>query len=233
MIINTSLTNTTTIIIDCFTLFILLGMVYYTSLFRKRGRLDDRIFFIMEITTIILTAADAMNYALVETVHSFAAAAITIGDTIFTLNFCAFPLLLGMYFDVRINKDWEQTKKRLRYMSIPFLIDAALVIINLFTGILFSVEKGSNIYTFGKYYDLIYLPLLVYLAVALRFIFKLEVRAFMMVVFLILVRVFFRMNVGDVSSTSFTLALILCYCHIYAMNDPFYEETVPVKGDQL
>ncbi len=118
-------------------------------------------------------------------------------------------------------------------MVIPFLVDAALVVINLFTGILFSVEQGTNIYSFGKYYDLIYLPLLVYLVVALRFIYKIEVRVFLMVVVLILVRILFRMQVGDISSTSFTLALILCYCHIYAMNDPFYEKEFPVKEDEL
>lgn len=56
------------------------------------------------------------------------------------------------YIDYKIFRDYEKANKRFLYYLIPFYISTALIIINLFTGIVFTISP-ENIYSrsFGVY----------------------------------------------------------------------------------
>ncbi|HAB93485.1 MAG TPA: hypothetical protein DCF49_01760, partial [Lachnospiraceae bacterium] len=52
------------VIMDAAALFFMSGILIYTALYRKRGRLDDKLFFGMVLTNMALAASDATAYLL-------------------------------------------------------------------------------------------------------------------------------------------------------------------------
>ncbi|MCR5627023.1 MAG: hypothetical protein K6F99_06865, partial [Lachnospiraceae bacterium] len=61
---NISIFNMQTIIIDLLAIFLMAGLIYNSSIFRKRNNLSDRIFFIMCVICMVTAFFDASNYML-------------------------------------------------------------------------------------------------------------------------------------------------------------------------
>ncbi|MBO6215378.1 MAG: hypothetical protein J6N76_07565 [Lachnospiraceae bacterium] len=55
-----------TVIVDLAAIFILFGMISYTSIYRKRNLISDRVFFAMIVTDIVMAISDALTYVLDE-----------------------------------------------------------------------------------------------------------------------------------------------------------------------
>ena len=62
--INLSTLSIATLIVDGAAVFLLAGLIIYSRLYRGRGEPSDRLFFAMEVLTIIMAVADGLTYIL-------------------------------------------------------------------------------------------------------------------------------------------------------------------------
>ena len=95
--------NAGTVIVDGAAVLILVGMIIHTSLYRSRGRLDDKLFFAMLITDLVAAVCDGCNYLLENGTDPLAARLIMIGIPSFPRHlFCSVSCLPCSYITARI-----------------------------------------------------------------------------------------------------------------------------------
>ena len=211
------------VIMDAAALFFMSGILIYTSLYRKRGRLDDKLFFGMVLTNMALAASDAIAYLLEGRAFSEAGIIIVVCNVIFYAAFAAFPYLFLLYLDFHARRDRERIRRISTLYSIPCLFMFALLLINLKTGWLYSVSE-KNIYHSGPYNNAVFVPVVLYVAVILVKLLRLNRRLALLGVILILSRVAFGIWFRSISSTAMTYTLFLVATHIYALNRSINEE---------
>ncbi len=210
------------IIMDLAALFFMGALLIYTSLYRKRGRVDDKLFFAMIVCNMIVALSD-MLIGLLEGASVPLRGLILTGNIVFYTAVSFFPYQYLLFLNYRITRDLKHMKR----MQIPAVIPVILLVIalfvNLFTGWLFTVG-ADNIYRDGIVYHLVYLPALLYLALALIRGWKLSPRLVLIDLLLIALRIFLEYLFRDICSTAFIYTLFLVYVHIHALNRPLNEE---------
>ena len=212
------------IIVDIASLLFMLGILMYTSLFRKRGRLDDRLFFAMVLTNMALAFTDGLAYFLEGNAAPFVKQAMIMGNMVFYAAFALFPLLLLMYFVFRFDGDRDRVKGRWLLYAVPFILFVLLLGVNLATGWIFSID-GDCVYHSGPLNNIVFLPAGIYFLLALIRMYRHSVRLALLGVLLIAARIGLGVWFRDISSTAFTYTLFLICTHIYALNQPLSEET--------
>ena len=211
------------IIMDAASLFFMGGLLIYTSLYRKRGRLDDRLFFAMIAVNIALAVADGTAYLLERRIVEFAGSAISVCNIVFYAAFSIFPYLYMLYLDYRVYKDTKRIRKRKLVGGIPCFLLLILLLANLKTGWLYYVGEG-NIYYFGPYNNLVFLPVAIYFLVSLYLVYRINPRLILLALLLLASRIAFGRWFRSISSTAFIYTLFLVCTHIYVMNRPLNEE---------
>lgn len=153
--------NMATLILDGSTVFLLGGVFFATGIMRKRGRDDDKLFFILLFINMVVALSDIATY--LADGKSFAGARyINMGGV---SVFYMAMVLLGMVwlhycivrFQSRFSRIWEKHK----LIFVPGLIMEALLLINIFTGFIFSVDI-NNVYHYGNLFWLMYLVMALY-----------------------------------------------------------------------
>ena len=211
------------IIMDATSLFFMGGILVYTSLYRQRGRMDDKLYFAMLITNIILAAADGVTYMLEGNMVIAGRTLMAAGNTAFFASFEIFAYLYLLYIDFRVYRNDERLRKIKIAYGIPCFLILSLLLVNLKTGWIFSVGENNN-YLAGPYNDLVFLPVAFYFVVSLILIRLINVRLVFLGLLLIVTRVAWGVWFRDISSTAFTYTLFLACTHIHVMNQPLYEE---------
>ncbi|MCR5055197.1 MAG: hypothetical protein K6A69_10180 [Lachnospiraceae bacterium] len=140
--------NISTLFIDGSVIMLLLGVLAETGIMRKRGRADDTLFFMLIILNILMAVFDTITYLADE--KSFPGARIfnMAGVTAFYIDFILMFMVWYHYCLVRFAYRGEAVSKSHRVFFIPGLVTEALIIINIFTGWIFSVDE-NNIYHRG------------------------------------------------------------------------------------
>ena len=210
-----------TTFLDVSAMVILVGLLIHTTIYRRRKGVDDILFFTMLIVTIVMTCADAFNYRIQGKPIS---GLIMYGDTIFSICFVVFGALYCIYLDYRLYQDPGRMKKIGILYSLPAAILVLVIIGNLFGGYMFSVDAETHVYSYGTYYELLYVPYLFYLIICAYYIFKIDKKVLTVYLMLFLTRWILRSIVQDASSTTLFFAVALSYTHIHLMNHSFYEE---------
>ena len=218
-----SANNTGSIIMDVAAIFLLAGMMIHTKLYRKRGRLGDKLYFAMLVVVMIAAVFDAMNFFLEESPFSFRGGLILAGDTVFSMAYEIFPILYILYLTYLRHKDNNKVAKNWKILCIPAALAVLIVIGNLFGGYLFYIDEAGA-YQYGAAYDILHIIVAAYLLFILYELCFINVRFLLATIILVAARVGLRFAVRGVSSTAFILALLLVYGHIQMMNNEFYEE---------
>ena len=88
--------------------------------------------------------------------------------TIYFLSSCYCGFMWFVYFEVTIKSDFLKKKKMIFYSSSLLIIGFVLLIINIFTGIIFKLEwnNGALVYSRGILFPLIYAIIYVYIVVS-------------------------------------------------------------------
>ena len=107
--------------------------------------------------------------------------------------------------------------------SIPAFIMIILLVINLKTGILFSVTE-ENSYQSGPYNYLVFIPVGLYILGSLFMIRFINIRLIALCALLVASRVAWGIWFRDISSTALTYTLFLVCTHIHIMNRSLSEE---------
>lgn len=213
------------IIMDCTALFFLAGILIHTSLYRKRGRIDDRLFFVMVVVNMVLAAADGISYLLEGSAMPAARELLIAGNIIFFTAFEVFPYLFNLYLDYRIYQSREHLRKRKLLYLIPCLLFLVLIPVNFRTGIIFSFDE-ANMYQSGPYNGLVFIPAGISILISLFQVRRINKRLIYLCFMLIIARVFFGVWFRGISSTAFTYTLFLVSTHIHTMNRSLYEAKV-------
>ncbi|MBO5503783.1 MAG: hypothetical protein J5969_04805 [Lachnospiraceae bacterium] len=213
------------VIMDAAALFFMSGILIYTALYRKRGRLDDKLFFGMVLTNMALAASDATAYLLEGRPFTEAGKMIVACNVVFYAAFEIFPYLFLLFLDFRVRKEPEHVRKSSVLYCIPALVIVVLLLFNLRTGWLYSVSK-NNIYHTGPYNDVVFLPVAVYSVLILAKLYRIDRRLTLLGIILILARVGFGFWFRSISSTAMTYTLFLVATHIGVMNRTIKEEVL-------
>ena len=217
-------TSTGTIILDITTIFLLTGMIVFTSLYRKRGLLSDKIYFCMIVADIVAALTDGLNYFLVESPYTLKGSFITAGDTAFSIAFEIIMFMMVLFWDYRLRENKKHTMRFFKIAVWPCVLSIIMILGNLYWGYLFYFDKVTNSYVYAKWYDLIYVAVVIYVGIMLIQIFKKDKRTFIIFLIAIGCRILLRNVLRDVSSTAFIIAILLVFFHIQEMNENYYKE---------
>lgn len=140
--------NISTLLVDGSVLFLLGGVLAETGIMRRRGRDDDKLFFLLLILNMAMAVFDIMTY--LADGKDFPGARIFNmgGITAFYITFVMLFMVWYHYCLTRFRGVKHSEGKSARASFLPGLVTEALLIVNLFTGWIFSVDK-SNIYHHG------------------------------------------------------------------------------------
>ena len=154
--------NIATLLIDGSTIFLLLGVITQTTIMRKRGRKEDKLFFGLILLTMVVAVADIVTY-LADEKHFPGARILNLGGvTVFYM-----ALILGVmgwfhYCVIRFGGIFDEQPKLERLLLLPGSVIELLLLINLFTGLIFYVDE-SNVYHYGILFISMFIIMGVYL----------------------------------------------------------------------
>ena len=198
------------VIMNSVAIVITIGVMINTSLYRKRKRLDDRLYYLMLITCMIAAVIDGLMYFFLESPIKSKGLAIL---ATFTYSFFifVFPYLFMLYEDYQCFKDEKRIKKIAVWLGIPTI----LVVICQFAysgAILLYVD-------FVISWDIIAytIIMLVYVIYLLYLFWRCNKKMLLVFLFSIVGLVI----INDVSVPC-VFTILLCFAHICAMNEPFY-----------
>ena len=131
------------IIMDVTSLFFMGGLLIYTSLYRQRGRLDDRLFFALVLVNMVLAVADALTYLWEGSANPSVRVLIMIGNIVFYAAFELFPYFYLLYLDFRVYGSKDRLRKLKVLYGIPCFVILAMLLLNLWTGWLFVIGEDN------------------------------------------------------------------------------------------
>ena len=215
-----------TIIMDVVSLFLMVGILIYTSSYRKRNQLEDRLFFYMILCNMAMTVGEFLSYALENSTLPFIKELMIAANTVLFVSLALFPFLLFVYLDYSANPDRDSIRFKKLLFGIPFFLFLIVMILNLQTGWVFSVDEG-NAYRSGflaEQYWLPIIPVLFYLLISIVKVARVDKHLAGLGLFLIATRLAWEIWNQGISSTSFIFTLFIVCIHIYVMNHPISEE---------
>ena len=214
-----------TVILDIASLFLMGGILFYTSLYRKRGRLEDRLFVGLILSNMALTVGELASYLLEYGTRPFVRDLMILGNTLFYAALVFFPYLVFVYYDYRSDQNMSRVRKNKLLAGIPCFLFLAVMLFNLKTGWIFSITEG-NAFRSGAYDDWIFALILFYFLLSGIRLYKESIRLVLLFVLLVLTRIAWEFWVQEISATSFIYTLFLECIHVNVMNRPIYEEAL-------
>ena len=215
-----------TIIMNAVSLLLLGGIMIYTSLYRKRGRLKDRLFFDLILANAAMAVVELLSYLPEYTAFPFARALMIAGNTIYCMILVFFPYLLLVYIDYSSDSDERRIRKMKLLYAVPALVFLILLIINLKTGWIFSIGEGNEFKSgsHNGYQLFTSVPVLFYYLLSLVKIVKTDKHLAVLGTVLLITRTVWALWYPDISSAPFMYTLVLVCAHLYELNRPLYEE---------
>ena len=215
--------GTATIIMGLASLFILGGMLIYTSLYRKRGNTEDKLFFALILTNI----AAALFICLIYVLAGFGIEPESVGGLVcflgFFLSVYAFSFLYCLYHMHRMEWKKEKINRMMLLVLVPELILNILLFVSVFTGSLYagSIVLGClEIYV----YDIFNLaPLIIGGIFAWCISFKRNKKMPVLILIIIATHIFLTLACV-INSTPLFLSMYLMLTHFVSMSDSFYGE---------
>ena len=199
------------VIMSFVAIVITIGVMINTSLYRKRKRLDDRLYYFMLIICMFVAVVDVWMFFLAESPIEHIDGLIGLSLFTYMLFIFIFPYLYVLYEDYQCFKDEKRIKKIAVWFGIPTIlvvicqsvyIGATLIHVDI------KVPGDVIAYTIIMLIDVIYLLYLFW-----RFNKK------MLLVFLFSI---VGLGIRTAVSVPCVFAILLCFAHICAMNEPFY-----------
>ncbi len=209
--------------LDITTILILVGMIYYTSLYRKRKRLSDTLFQCMLMLDLVI-ATHFISYILDDEPFPEANMVYFILVTLFYLSFVSLPFFLVLYSYTQVEKDEGIIKKRLPVIALPWVISVGLVAVNVFTRFLFFVDPVTYDFVGTPLFPILYIGVGLYFAGYLFLFFKINIALAAISVLFLVSWVWLDHVLRNFSSAALLYAVLFIYLHVQRMNDAFYEK---------
>ena len=232
---NFSDRNLASLFMDGATIFLLLGMINHTTIYRQRRRTDDRLFFALLISDILIALCDiAVAIANGETFEG-AKLMNLLCESLFYITEAGFAYLVVLFLDYRIHRDEERHKKMRFFAAIPITLVEIMFLIGVPNGYFISVDD-ENYYHYAKLYVIPVLVISLYAitALALSVVYKLKygkTRYIPLWLYAIPVAgAVLPFLVEMAAMIPISLAVYLAYIHMGIMNEQFFENMDAPKG---
>ncbi len=212
-----------TIILDIASLFLLGGMLIYTSLYRKRGRLDDKLFFALILNTMAMAVMELASYLFENRSLPFIRYLMYAENTIFYAELGVIPYLYILYLDYHISRNLKRLRKIKILYAVPVFLLMIILLLNLKTGWIFSITKGNR-YHSGSIDEVVFIPLLIYFLAGLMRIREGSQHAVFFGILLIGTCAIWNIWYVNISCITFVYTLLLVSAHVYAINKPITNE---------
>ncbi len=210
-------------IVDGAALFILFGMIFYTTLYRRRGKPEDKVYFALILTDIVMAVSDAAVYILQGTgLEDIESVYYTFCFTLFFVALDVFCALWCLYLALRTGWEEKAVKRFMPLFWLPAVIAGIIAVMNG------SLAGLSVVITIGGleatlYQLLTFIPIFIYAIFTLIIAYRRRTRVFALFIPVFAAHVF--LNVTIVSNiTPLVFAVYLIYAHLFAMRDSFYGE---------
>ena len=211
-------------------IFMVIGIIINTAIYRKRNRFEDKLFFQLLLTEILIGLSDIL-VAIVNG-RTFAGAQI-INLTSFAFIYISqamFGLVMSVYLVKRLTGDEKKTKKMALPLSIPLILIILMYLIGIPNGFFLTVD-GENIYHYGPLYPIpvILMGLYALIALILTVLYNRTRKEKGMIPFwLYLIPIAAMVVVSyvfkGISLSAIGFAVVLAYMHTGVMNETFYDE---------
>lgn len=133
-----------TIAMDVTTVFIIVGLILQSGVMRKRGRRDDRLFFMLLVADFFVAVFESVSY-LADGKDFYGARFLNgVGITIFYLFFGLFSYLWLRYTDERFFNGNTFISRHKLLVALPMIIMMILLICNLFGRFIFWVDENNG-----------------------------------------------------------------------------------------
>jgi hypothetical protein len=216
-----------TMILDGAVILLLSGIIIFTSVYRRRGRITDRLYFAMIISAISLAASEFLSYRIETVTAPLMHTLMIFTNTLYYAALVFLPYLLTVYLACRITSDKKRLRKWKLLSGIPCILYLAAVLINLRTGWIFTIDAGNVFHPGPDRMQLCYqLPAGFYLLLMLIMAFKVSKRMFVSFTLLLLIRYAGYNSAWMISSTSFEYAMFLAVIHLCVLGKP-------LKGEEI
>ena len=205
------------VFMDGTALFLLIGILLYSSMQRRRGMTDDRLYYASVICCIVLAVSDACSYLLENRTGAYIREIVYAVNLIFYASLEFFPYLFLLYLEHRSRPDAQRLKRLQLLYLIPFLLIYVFLLVSLPFGWVFSINLVNG-YELGPWHHVIYLPIAFYFLISLFRVYRINPRLFLLGIVLIISRIIWDVWYYGISSTVFVYTLLLLSMYIETMN---------------
>ncbi len=222
--------NFASFFMDGAAILMVIGIIINTAIYRKRNKFEDKLFFQLLLTDILIGVSDIL--VAIANGRTFAGAKIlnlTSFAFIYILQ-ALFGLVMSVYLTKRLTGDEKKAKKLAIPMSIPIILIILMYLVGIPNGFFLKVDD-SNMYQYGQLYPIpvALMGLYALLAIVLTFLYNRTRKGKGMIPFwlylipiaaMIVVPYVFK----GISLSAVGFAVILAYMHTGVMNETFYDE---------
>ncbi len=205
-------------------IFIVIGIIWQTDIYRERGRFEDKLFFLMEIMLLVMSAVDICSAMMNGRSAPYAGMINRVTNYCFFILFAVLCGTLALFFIQRAVGGLEDDRKRCFTVMIPALLEIALVFFNILTGKFFYIDPVTNAYTKESLYWVLYIVPFIYALICIIFISRINPVSIWLFILLVAVRLVLGFLHNGVSSTPVCFAIGFAYIQIHISLGSFYEE---------
>ena len=242
--------NMSEILLDIITLFFISGMILYTRVYRKRGRLCDKLFFVALILNVMMAVSDMMVALFNQSSVPCAGVIIRICATLLQVTVAMESYVYVLYLMSLLDNSESVIKKFYKPAAIPGLAMIVVMIANIFGEFVFSVDPRAGAFTFEdltdifdteddiiiyvdsgvgafnleNHYYLIIIGLVIYFSIGQVLFWHVNKTAILMFVIYAVSCYILAVIMPGISVAPILYAVILIYTLVGAMNRAFFSE---------
>ena len=209
-------------------LFILAGIVINTAIYRKRNRIEDRVFFLFLIDDMFIAVFDAAVAVCNHQTFPGASVLNLVCMGGFYISVAVFCYLILIYMISRVWNKAEIVRKIEILLGIPILAVVLMYVIGVPNHLFIAVDE-TNSYYYASFYRLPVLIMTTYAVTAyvLAFVYRLRKRGQKYIPMVLYLLPFVAGGISTyvfhgISMTAIGLAVTFCYMHMGVMNEKFF-----------
>ena len=213
---------------DMAVIFLLTGMIFNTTIFRKRGRTDDRLFFGLLLIDTLVALFDMAGYY-VDGKHFPGSYGLNLLFLhLYYMLLLLFACLWVLYLDYRVYQSSERTKQAAKVLGVPVVLMEILYLAGIPGRWFFYVDEADH-YRYGPGYIF---PVLLMIAYGIAGLILILLYAkkhtgsqqvpYILFLLPIIVALVVSYGLGGVSMVPEGLAAMLAYLHTGTMNEAFF-----------
>ena len=215
-----------TVIMDVATLFLMGGLLAYTSMYRRRGGAKDKLFFALIVIVMVLAEANIASLLMQKRQLPSTGTVLWAANTVYMAELVLFHYFFVLFVDFCLFRDMARLSKKQFLYAIPALLYLIFLAVNLATGHVFTVDAENTILQ-GPLYFAFFVPIVFYIVIEAARIYRLAPRQLTLFFLIMLVWGVWRAWYRGISSIAFLYAMFLVWAQIQVVKRPSVKEGTP------